>query len=123
MRAELQRDLVGIWMLSSRVNAVIPELDAEGVRGAVLDVIERALRDGEAEAATSEGGQLEAWSGSAAEIRQRVETEWRALGRDPLPSEVLWLQKPGGWPPRSPPADRADSETHRAYARATQRSS
>jgi hypothetical protein len=111
-RAELQRDLVGIWMLVGAVNRVMPGLADADVRDLVLDVMERVLREGEAEAAHGPyGGDLERWVAPPEEIRSRVEREWIALGRNPHPGEIVWLQKVGGWLARSPATVAANRES------------
>jgi hypothetical protein len=105
-RAELERDVVGIWMLVGAVERAIPGLSDEEVRDRVLDVIERAVRAGEAEAATYDNasGAYKAWSESPSEVRERVRREWVALGRTPHPGEILWLQRSGGYAAPSPEA-------------------
>ena len=96
-RYELSVDYVGLWELVKRVRRVQPELDDQAVRDTVLTLIERALDRSEAQAGTWPRGAegLETvWHEPTATIIDRIRREWDALGRDPTPGEVVWLQAP-----------------------------
>ncbi|HEX7300306.1 MAG TPA: hypothetical protein VF257_15015 [Solirubrobacteraceae bacterium] len=96
-RAELARDYVGLWEIVARTRDLAPELDDDSVRELVLEVVDRALRTGEAEAGGFQGGidkTFGAWSGPADAITERISREWAALGADPNIGEVVWLSSP-----------------------------
>ena len=96
-RYELSVDYVGLWDLVRRVRDLQPELDDQAVRDTVLTLIERALDRSEAQAGTwprGAEGLEDVWREPTATIIERIRREWNALGRDPSPGEVAWLQAP-----------------------------
>jgi hypothetical protein len=97
LRAELDRDYVGLWQIVGRARRLAPDLDDEGVRELVLRVVERALRAGQAEAGGFQGGinkTFVAWSGPPEAIIERISREWVELGADPNIGEIVWLNSP-----------------------------
>jgi hypothetical protein len=97
LRAELSRDYVGLWEVVRRTRRSAPELNDDGVRDLVLEVVDRALRSGDAQAGGFQGGPDKTfvpWNGPREAIIERVAREWSALGADPNIGEVMWLKRP-----------------------------
>lgn len=97
-RYELTVDYVSVWEILRLVRRMEPELDDQAIRDTVLALIERGLDRSEAEAGTSPRGRqgLEhVWREPTDVIIDRIRREWTALGREPMPGELAWLQRPG----------------------------
>jgi hypothetical protein len=97
-RYELTVDYVSVWEILRLVHRMEPQLDGQAARDTVLTLIERALDRSEAEIGTWPRGRqgLEhVWHEPTDVIIDRIRREWIALGRDPMPGEVAWLQRPG----------------------------
>lgn len=95
-RSELEDDYVGLWELIRDVRDRLPELDEDQVKSAVLAVVGRALDRQEARAGLGAvvGGLEHVWTEPVNQIVERIEREWNELGRDPLPGEIVWFDKP-----------------------------
>jgi hypothetical protein len=96
---ELTSDYVGLWELMMHVRREEPGLDEDAVRVTVLAMIAMALEQRAAQAGTHPRGRegLEhVWDGPTGQVVDRIRRDWIALGRDPKPGEVVWLQAPRG---------------------------
>lgn len=94
-RNELHRDYVPFSSLVWGVRHRRPELDDDQVKSAVLSMLEGGLRRREVQVGTaySVGGLEDVWVDPIDEIMRRIAREWDALGRDPLPGEILWIDE------------------------------
>lgn len=96
-RHELSRDYVGLWQLVGSVQALQPELGDESVREVVLALVSRALATSEIEVGNQTRGVHglgNVWHSDLDETIARIRREWIALGRNPNPGEIAWLQQP-----------------------------
>lgn len=95
-RNELDDDFVGLWELVIRVRNRVPELDDRQVQDAVLAIVEHGLRRHEAYAGlgAAVGGLESVWPDPVDQIIERIRREWDALGRNPNPGEIVWLDQP-----------------------------
>lgn len=94
---ELSRDYVGLWELAARVRSERPDLDADGVREVVVALVTRALERSQVEIGNQPRGALglgAVWGGGHDAQIERLRSEWIALGHDPQPGELAWLQRP-----------------------------
>ena len=93
-REELERDYVSLWELVGRVRRIEGDVGDDAVRTTVLALIARALDRSEVQAGTHPRGKAgleHVWRAPTAEIITRIRDEWIALGRDPMPGEIVWL--------------------------------
>lgn len=97
-RYELTVDYVSVWEILRRVQAMEPRLDERATRETVLNLIERSLNRSEAQIGTwprGKRGLAHVWHEPTEVIIDRIRREWTALGREPMPGELAWLQRPG----------------------------
>ena len=69
-------------------------LSAEEIQNLSLKIIQEVVEQGLMEIGDlpDEGRRLKLWSMTPQECLDRVEREWKALGRNPSLGEVCWLQ-------------------------------
>jgi len=86
-------DYVGLWESVNWVARVDGPLDGDGMRANVMRRLRPLLLDGLVEPGfPSADGGFDSWSLNAEEAMERIETEWRALGRDPNIWDVCWFR-------------------------------
>lgn len=95
LMTECREDHVGLWAVISSVRDRFEEMsDAESHR-VTLGIIRDLLASGRIGAGQfvrrSEGLIFEFWPLSPDEAVERIRSEWSALGRDPIPGEIVWL--------------------------------
>jgi hypothetical protein len=68
----------------------------EHVRETVLQMLKPLLEQGKLRAVDLvAGGSFAEWPGTPAEQRTRIDSEWRALGRDVDIGDIVWFVGPG----------------------------
>lgn len=85
------REPIGLQLVVSIVRLVGRRLeggDVEEVRVPVLATLREALRRRVLVVGTVEDGEFEAWHVSPDDAITRIDSEWRALGRDPKRGEI-----------------------------------
>jgi hypothetical protein len=96
--ASADEGAIGLWLVVGVVRSVRAELsegEDDEARGAVLALVGEALRRRLLIAGEVEDGAFEAWHLSPEDAVERIDREWRALGRDPQPGEIATLATPG----------------------------
>ena len=82
---ETRDESVGLWELYWECAQRDPPVRGDLARELVLHVVRRALQDGVVVA----GDTHVTWTGTVDDIVARIAAEWRALGRDPEPGEIV----------------------------------
>ena len=89
--AESQRDEVGLWFIIGYVRDYLDVESPSDVRRITMDFVRDMLVSGKVHAGqfSHEVKQYVRWHLSPADTLARIESEWRALGRDPIPGEIV----------------------------------
>jgi hypothetical protein len=87
-------DYVGLWQVARRVREVIGETTTDLVREASLKRLGPLLVGGYIEAGFSPyvKGDFEPWGIPGHAAMERIDVEWRALGKDPNIWEICWFK-------------------------------
>jgi len=86
------------WVYAAEVAFIAREMgrarSAEEIRGLSLEIIRAVVIQGLMEIGDlpKEGRRLSLWPMTPQECIERVEREWKALGRNPTLWEICWLQ-------------------------------
>jgi hypothetical protein len=95
LKTECREDHVGLWAIISSVRDRFESITDSETRRVVIDIIRNLLTSDRIGAGqfTRDGDEMvfEFWSLSPDEAVDRIGREWDALGRDPIPGEVVWL--------------------------------
>jgi hypothetical protein len=85
-------DYVGLWEFASWLRTHEPSATDEEVRRKATEAVRRLVVGGHmSPGALTDGGGFSPWTSDAGESLQRIDREWRALGRDPTIAEICWF--------------------------------
>ncbi len=89
---ELLDDWVGLWEIARMLQGVSPPASWEQRRSDAVRLIESLLTKGYIRAGDlTAGGVFVPWDMPAKAIAQKIDAQWRALGRDPDIGELCWF--------------------------------
>lgn len=94
---EAEEDYIGLWEVVSAIelSPSLLELVGGDLRRAVLDFVQEMLGDGFVAVDLRPEGKCAPWADQRpAEVVQRLEQGWAALGRTPNIGELAWFNKP-----------------------------
>lgn len=93
--AALDSDLSLSWLVEDVRELLGATAQEEAIREVTLGALAPLLRSGELRAVDLlPGGGFRRWSGNIEEQLHRIEMEWRALGYDVRPGDIVWLIGP-----------------------------
>jgi hypothetical protein len=89
-------DYIGLWQITNRVRSICyPKTDDE-LRILVIDFVKDMLARGfQAVDLAQQGPGCRPWQDQTpASVAGRIESEWKALGREPNVGEIAWFDLP-----------------------------
>ncbi len=86
-------DYVGLWQVAKHVHRLYGSLPAERVRDVSLERLRPLILEGLIEPGLpAEGGNFSSWDEDAKTALDRIEFEWRRLGKDPNIWDICWFK-------------------------------
>jgi hypothetical protein len=90
---QAQDDYIGLWQIIGRVRKISPPGTDEELRNLVLEFVKDLLARGfQAVTLASSGPGCSPWPDQdPGSVAGRIESEWKALGREPNVGEIAWF--------------------------------
>lgn len=99
--AECDEDYVGLWSLVQRIRRA-GAADDSNILKTTLDLVlpflsegtiiaGQFVRDDEFHATPFDGYEFHQWTMATSEVVAKIEAEWKELGHDPSPGEIVWF--------------------------------
>jgi len=86
-------DYVGLWEVARDLRRFLGELPPEKIRELAMMKLRPLLQEGLIlPGFPAEGGEFAAWDCDVDEAIDRINAEWRQLGRDPNVWEICWFK-------------------------------
>ena len=87
--ARCRDDYVGLWAIVRRVKEDLS--DQSQLMDTTLTLLSKLLKEDGIAAGTFEGHVFCTWDQPVDKILQKIEAEWKDLGRDPDIGEIVWF--------------------------------
>jgi hypothetical protein len=85
-------DFVGLWAIPWKIRQMRPRFSEEELRQDTLEIVRFLLEDPQIVAGhPTLDGKFVPWTMDVPSVLQRIENEWRALGRDLDPGDIVWF--------------------------------
>jgi hypothetical protein len=91
---ESQEDYVGLWSLVWNVRHEFADANPQNIRELVLGTLQLLLSEYGLAIGDFKQDKFLPWGCTPSEAINRVDTEWRKLGRDPDIGEIAWIVSP-----------------------------
>jgi len=89
---EVLIDAIGLWQISKRVRRIAHPQTEDELRQLVLEFVKEMLARGFEAADLIPSGKSLPWRDQdPASVLHRIDSEWKALGREPNVGEVAWF--------------------------------